>query len=181
MLQGRAKVQVLTEVADESVGKPDSVPARALGAIIYLRPLLPTAWCDLPGNSGEQPSSVSAGAPECTLLILLQVGFTEPSQSPGMLVVSYTTVSPLPRRTCEAALVRSARAVCFLWHCPAGLPGWALPTTLLCGVRTFLDTSKSWRRDRLTDSSADKVNRDTCIPTNLEFGPRTLCFIVAPG
>ena len=30
------------------------------------------------------------------------------------------------------------RAVCSLWHCPAGHPGWVLPTTLLCGVRTFL-------------------------------------------
>ena len=29
-------------------------------------------------------------------------------------------------------------AVCFLWHCPAGHPGWALPTTLPCGARTFL-------------------------------------------
>jgi len=29
-------------------------------------------------------------------------------------------------------------AVCFLWHCPAGHPGSALPTTLPCGVRTFL-------------------------------------------
>ncbi len=32
-------------------------------------------------------------------------------------------------------------AVCFLWHCPASHPGWALPTTLPCGVRTFLDTT----------------------------------------
>ena len=32
------------------------------GAIIHLRPLLPTAWCDLPGGSGEQPSSASADA-----------------------------------------------------------------------------------------------------------------------
>jgi hypothetical protein len=30
------------------------------------------------------------------------------------------------------------RAVCFLWHCPAGCPEWALPTTLLSGARTFL-------------------------------------------
>ncbi len=30
------------------------------------------------------------------LLTLLQVGFTEPPQSPAALVVSYTTVSPLP-------------------------------------------------------------------------------------
>src|SRR3974390_2918208 len=32
-----------------------------------------------------------------TLLTLLQVGFTEPPQSPAALVVSYTAVSPLPR------------------------------------------------------------------------------------
>ncbi len=29
-------------------------------------------------------------------------------------------------------------AVCFLWHFPAGHPGWVLPTTLPCGARTFL-------------------------------------------
>jgi hypothetical protein len=29
-------------------------------------------------------------------------------------------------------------AVCFLWHCPAGHPGSALPTTVPCGARTFL-------------------------------------------
>ena len=33
---------------------------------------------------------------------------------------------------------RSVAAVCSLWHCPAGHPGWALPTTLPCGARTFL-------------------------------------------
>jgi hypothetical protein len=65
-------------------------------------------------------------------LTLLQVGFTEPPTSPWALVVSYTTVSPLP-------LLREA--VCFLWHCPAGYPGSALPTTLLCGARTFLGGS----------------------------------------
>src|SRR5207244_5369871 len=32
------------------------------------------------------------------LLTLLRVGFTEPPQSPAALVVSYTTVSPLPLR-----------------------------------------------------------------------------------
>ncbi len=44
-------------------------------------------------------------------------------------MVSYTTLSPLPVH---------ALAVCSLWHCPAGHPGWALPTTLPCGARTFL-------------------------------------------
>jgi hypothetical protein len=66
------------------------------------------------------------------LLTLLRVGFTEPPRSPWALVVSYTTVSPLP------GAVRPP-AVCFLWHFPAGHPGWALPTTLPCGARTFLD------------------------------------------
>jgi len=59
------------------------------------------------------------------------VGFTEPPQSPAALVVSYTTVSPLPPG-------RSRVAVCFLWHFPADHPGSALPTTLPCGARTFL-------------------------------------------
>ncbi len=31
------------------------------------------------------------------------------------------------------------RAVCSLWHWPAGHPEWALPTTLPCGARTFLE------------------------------------------
>ncbi len=33
-------------------------------------------------------------------------------------------------------------AVCFLWHCPAGHPGWLLATALLYGARTFLDQRK---------------------------------------
>jgi len=65
---------------------------------------------------------------------LLQVGFTEPPQSPAALVVSYTTVSPLPPG-------RSLAAVCFLWHFPAGHPGSVLPTTLPFGARTFLGGS----------------------------------------
>jgi len=71
-------------------------------------------------------------------LTLLRVGFTEPPQSPAALVVSYTTVSPLPP---DQAAAWSRTAVCFLWHCPAGHPGSALPTTLPCGARTFLDGS----------------------------------------
>jgi len=39
-------------------------------------------------------------------------------------------------------------AVCSLWHCPAGCPGWALPTTLPCGAGTFLDASLSCGRRR---------------------------------
>src|SRR3712207_642296 len=72
-------------------------------------------------SSGGPPSNAPC-------LALLQVGFTEPPESPRALVVSYTTVSPLPPEG----------AVFSLWHFPAGHPGWALPTTLPCGVRTFL-------------------------------------------
>ena len=48
-------------------------------------------------------------------------------------VRSYRTISPLP--------VRPRRAIgrMFLWHFPAGFPGWALPTALPSGVRTFLE------------------------------------------
>ena len=62
---------------------------------------------------------------------LLPVGFTWPGQSPAPPVRSYRTLSPLPGRN---------RAVYFLLHVPAGRPGLPLATTVLCGVRTFLDT-----------------------------------------
>ncbi len=64
--------------------------APAQVAAIHLRRTLPHASSDLPGSSGEQPSNAPC-------LALLQVGFTEPHRSPGALVVSYTTVSPLLR------------------------------------------------------------------------------------
>src|SRR5689334_2439256 len=92
------------------------------------------------------------------LLTLLQVGFTEPPQSPAALVVSYTTVSPLPPG-------RSRVAVCFLWHFPAGHPGSALPTTLPCGARTFLSDS-----GRTGAAAAARLPRPP-LPTSL--GPRT--------
>src|ERR1700684_25136 len=85
-----------------------------------------------PRASGGQPSSTRAGRlpKPNALLTLLRVGFTKPPQSPAALVVSYTTVSPLP--------CAHPGAVCFLWHFPAGHPGSALPTTLPCGGRTLL-------------------------------------------
>jgi len=100
-------------------------------ATIHLRRTLPHASSGLPGSSGGPPSSTPC-------LTLLQVGFTEPHRSPGTLVVSYTTVSPLPRPA-----RRPHGAVCSLWHCPAGHPGWVLPTTLPYGARTFLGRLES--------------------------------------
>ena len=78
-------------VEDESAYKPDSVhPAAAGPATIHLEPPLPTVSSGLPGSSSGPPSNAPC-------LALLQVGFTEPSSSPRTLVVSYTTLSPLPR------------------------------------------------------------------------------------
>jgi hypothetical protein len=74
-------------------------------------------------------------------LVLLPVGFTEPRRSPDALVVSYTTVSPLPALWSDANAGSEPLAVYSLWHCPAGHPGWVLPTTAPYGVRTFLDAT----------------------------------------
>ena len=56
----RAKSAGESEGTSRSISRILSVVADR--AIIHLRPLLPVAWCDLPGGSGEQPSSASADA-----------------------------------------------------------------------------------------------------------------------
>ena len=53
-------------------------------------------------QASDGPSSIACAGchlAAAALLTLLRVGFTEPSRSPGMLVGSYPTVSPLPRPT----------------------------------------------------------------------------------
>ena len=65
--------------------------------VIHLdRPLL-TGSSALPADSDGPSSNVCC-------LGLLQVGFTEPPQSPEALVVSYTTVSPLPPAETDGGL-----------------------------------------------------------------------------
>src|ERR1700736_233246 len=86
-----------------------------------------------PRTLAQAPRPEERGA----LLTLLQVGFTKPPGSLQALVVSSPTVSPLPATKPKTW----PRAVCFLWHYPAGHPGSALPTTLPCGARTFLTGS----------------------------------------
>jgi len=63
-----------------------------------------------------------------------------------MLVRSYRTVSPLPPLRV---------AVCSLWHFPASHLGLPLAITLLCEVRTFLETQANLElRGRPANSSA---------------------------
>ena len=121
---------------DESTCTPDSVPGTPVGApaaAIHLGLPLPAGSSGLPADIGRAALKRLRGSSSCgdgPFLALLRVGFTEPPRSPGVLVGSYPTVSPLPSRY--------GPAVCFLWHCPAGHPGLPLATTLPCGVRTFL-------------------------------------------
>jgi len=58
--------------------------------IIHLGHRLPGISCDLPGSMGGQPLALP-------YLVLHRVGFTKLPRSPGELVRSYRTVSPLPR------------------------------------------------------------------------------------
>jgi hypothetical protein len=55
---------------------------------IHLAPMLPSGSSDLPGNS-DGPSS------NFPYLVLLRMGFTQLPPSPGGLVSSYLTLSPL--------------------------------------------------------------------------------------
>jgi hypothetical protein len=96
--------------ADESACKPDPVPGRLTAlrsAAIHLGLPSPAGSCGLPAGSDGPPSNACAAARLAPrgLLTLLRVGFTEPPRSPGVLVVSYTTVSPLPRAGCAGRSV----------------------------------------------------------------------------
>ena len=112
--------------------------------VISLGRRLPVASCDRPGSHGGPDQSNKAPC-----LILLPVGFTEPGRSPGLLVRSYRTVSPLP----PGILADPRSAVCSLWHFPCPCGRWALPTTVSCGARTFLHATHSEKHPR-SDHSA---------------------------
>src|SRR5690606_22558101 len=111
-------------------------------AAIHLGRTLPHASSGLPGSSGEPPS-------DAPCLALLRVGFAEPHRSPGALVVSYTTVSPLPRpanRARRSVLYGTVPRVTTGGRYPP--PCSAEPGRSSAGVVAHA------RRDRLADSSA---------------------------
>src|SRR5660397_297055 len=70
---------------------PRSTPLYSSAASdVYKRQVYPQARAGRPRTPAQPPSGLG------DLLTLLRVGFTEPPQSPGALVRSYRTVSPLP-------------------------------------------------------------------------------------
>jgi drug/metabolite transporter (DMT)-like permease len=100
-------------------------------ATIHLDTPSPGASSGLPAGSGEQPSNTCATTPQCGLLDLASGGVylaVPVTQNAGAL---------LPHRF---TLTTARVAVCFLWHFPASHLGLPLTITLLCEVRTFLDS-----------------------------------------
>ncbi len=111
----------------ESACKPDSVPGEPAPGGGH-----PSGTAVTGGLMRPTRASSAAGHSIGSYLALLREGFTKPALSPGPLVGSYPTFSPLPLPQMGGG--RSP----FLWHFPSGHPAWALPSSLPCGVRTFL-------------------------------------------
>ena len=100
-------------------------------AIISLRRQLPVTSSSPPEEIPRRIASGRCFQQTLFCSALLSMGFTKPSQLPGLLVSSYLTFSPLPAD-------RSLLAVCFLRHFPEPRGWWALPTIVSCRARTFL-------------------------------------------
>ena len=92
-------------------------PPRGRAAAIYLGRALPRT-STRPTRSSEGTGRSLSPEGTCPCLALLPVGFAWPRRSPASPVVSYTTISPLPR-TCR-------EAVSFLWHSAVGSPRLAV-------------------------------------------------------
>ena len=163
-------------MGDESVDKPDSV-STASGR---RRSSICDCCCQQPGAIYPETRASSPQAPpqtrERVLLILLQVGFTEPSQSPGMLVVSYTAVSPLPPcDEMQAPHRLSRRRSVLCGTVPRVTPGGRYPPP--CSVESGLSsTMQVHRRDRLTDSSIVQPSQQRygCVRTSAPFSVTTM-------
>jgi len=83
----------------------------------------PAAYLDLAGP----------GRRSCLALHLAGFAWPARHRAAGALLPHHFTFA-CTRLTCGRAIGRV-----FLWHFPAGFPGWALPTAMPCGVRTFLE------------------------------------------
>ena len=66
--------------------------------------------------------------------LLLRVGFAMPAESPRPRCALTAPFHPYLRQL--------AKAVYFLWHCPADRSDWPLASTLPCEARTFLPSAR---------------------------------------
>lgn len=126
-----------------SVRRGASRPPRV--ATIHLRRPLPTASSDLPASSGGPPSST-----RCS--VLLQVGFAEPRRSPAALVVSCTTVSPLPppaSRRWRSVLCGTVPRVAPGGCCPPPRPAEPGPSSTCRSPGTTRSPGQPVRRARI--------------------------------
>ncbi len=114
-------------------GKPGSVESGHFSRTAVARRL------KRPTREGLRAGPARDGFPFFSLRGLAPGGVCRAGRSPGLLVRSYRTVSPLPRD-------RSLAAVYFLLHFPCPCGRWALPTTVSCGARTFLSEAPPSRR-----------------------------------
>ena len=83
----------------------------------------PAAYLDLAGQ----------GRRSCLALHLAGFAWPPRHRDAGALLPHHFTFA-CTRLTCGRAI-----GCVFLWHFPAGFPGWELPTALPFGVRTFLE------------------------------------------
>ncbi len=112
--------------------KPSSVPALRQGALIPLTGPLPAGSSGLPGNRPPRGGS-GDGSRRSPYLALHRTGFAVPRPSPAKRWALTPPFHPYPAR---------GGAVCFLWHFPSRCRGWALPSVLPSGVRTFLGPAR---------------------------------------
>ena len=121
-------------------------PCRSVSRLLYPGPMLGAMTISLgsrlPGTSNDLPGGQARRTTSSLLFGLSPGGVCRAPMSPPEPVRSYRTFSPLP--------FDKLRAVSFLLHFPypEGHPAgrWALPTTVSCGGRTFLDPDESGPR-----------------------------------
>src|SRR3990172_6173569 len=105
---------------------------------IPLGPALPPGSSGLPESAGRAILRPASRRGPLSYSALLRVGFARPARhrAAGALLPHHFTLTLRPF---------GGRAVSFLWHCPARRRDWALPSTLPCGVPTFLPDVRSGR------------------------------------
>ena len=122
--------------AGESVSRVLCAGLRPFGLRPRRRPFLWDGGCPPPPAAYPEVMAVRATPrdPEIppSLCGLAPGGACRAGRVAAAAVGSYPAVSPLPRPL-------RAVAVCFLLRFPWPCGRWALPTTLLCGARTFLE------------------------------------------